>query len=462
MSVISIGVNHKTAPVEIREKLSFSDNSLPDALARLLDQPVILGCVIISTCNRTEIYAHVTDIESGIETIRSFLQHKSGVEASMIKKYTYAFTQHKTARHLFRVAAGLDSMLLGETQILGQVRTAYHLAQEYKATDKVINTLFKHAITVGKRARTETGIDQHAVSISYAAVELAKQIFHDLTGRSVLVIGAGKMSELTAKHLVANGVSGVIVSNRSHDRAECLARQFGGRAVKFDELHRYLEAADIVISCTAATHYVVRASDVQSALSPKPNKKIMMIDIAVPRDIDPAVGKIPGVTLYDIDDLQNVVDNNLMERKRAAIMAEGIIEEQVDEFVQWLDMQYVIPTVSALKKRGEEIKEREMARALGKLGNISEHDRKVIGSMANNIVNQLLHTPVTRLKEYALTEQGPLYKEAMEELFCLDDVDYLVTPNGHTNVKQSTKVGKHGKAQASQPKRRASIEGYLA
>lgn len=448
MSVISIGVNHKTAPVEIREKLSFSDNSLPDALARLLDQPLILGCVIISTCNRTEIYAHVTDIESGIETIRSFLQHKSGVEPSMINKYTYAFAQHKAARHLFRVAAGLDSMLLGETQILGQVRTAYHLAQKHNATDKVINTLFKQAITVGKRARTETGIDRHAVSISYAAVELAKQIFQDLTGRSVLVIGAGKMSELTAKHLVANGVSGVIVSNRSHDRAECLARQFGGRAVKFDELHRYLEAADIVISCTAATHYVVRASEVQSALTQKPNKKIMMIDIAVPRDIDPAVGKMPGVSLYDIDDLQNVVDSNLMERKRAAIMAESIIEEQVDEFAQWQSVQYVIPTVSALKKRGEEIKQKELARALGKLGNISEHDRKVIGSMANNIVNQLLHTPVTRLKKYALTEQGPLYKEAMEELFCLEYVDNLVTPTKHTNLEQSTKVGKHGKAPA--------------
>lgn len=272
MSVISIGVNHKTAPVEIREKLSFSDNSLPEALAKLLDQPVVLGCVIISTCNRTEIYAHVTDAESGIETIRSFLQHKSGVEAAMIKKYTYAFTQHNTARHLFRVAAGLDSMLLGETQILGQVRTAYQLAQKHNATDKVINTLFKHAITVGKRARSETGIDQHAVSISYAAVELAKQIFHDLTGRSVLVIGAGKMSELTAKHLVANGVSGVIVSNRSYDRAECLARQFGGRAVKFNELHHYLEAADIVISCTAATHYVVRASEVRGVLAEKQAK----------------------------------------------------------------------------------------------------------------------------------------------------------------------------------------------
>ncbi|WP_347491080.1 glutamyl-tRNA reductase [Desulfoscipio sp. XC116] len=454
MSVVSIGVNHKTAPVEIREKLSFSENSLSDALDRLLDQPVILGCVIISTCNRTEIYAHVTDVESGIETIRSFLQHKSGVEPVMIKKYTYAFAQHKTARHLFRVAAGLDSMLLGETQILGQVRTAYQLAQKHNATDKVISTLFRQAITVGKQARTETGIDQHAVSISYAAVELAKQIFQDLTGRSVLVIGAGKMSELTAKHLVANGVSGVIVSNRSYDRAVCLARQFGGQAVKFNQLYRYLEAADIVISCTAATHYVVRAPEMQRTLAENTGKKIMLIDIAVPRDIDPAVGSLPGVKLYDIDDLQNVVDNNLMERKRAAIMADAIIEEAVEEFSRWQGIQYVVPTVTALKKHGESIRQREMTRALSKLGDLSAHDRKIIESMANTIVNQLLHTPVTRLKEYALTEHGPVYQEAVEKLFLPDNPDDLDESDRRAVAGQPTKE-KRGK----QPKPAARASG---
>ncbi len=443
MFVISIGVNHKTAPVEIREKLSFSDNALPDALARLLDHPLILGCVIISTCNRTEIYAHVSDVENGIETIRIFLQHKSGVEPAMIKKYTYAFAQHKTARQLFRVAAGLDSMLLGETQILGQIRTAYQLAQKYNTTDKVINTLFKYAITVGKRARTETGIDQHAVSISYAAIELAKQIFQDLTGRSVLIIGAGKMSELTAKHLVANGVSGVIVSNRSYNRAEYLARQFGGRAVKFNELHHYLESSDIVISCTAATHYVVRAPEVRKILTQKTDKNIMFIDIAVPRDIDPAIGGLSGVRLYDIDDLQNVVDNNLMERKRAAILADVIIEEMVEEFARWQGEQYVIPTITALKRHGESIKQRELARALGRLGNPSEHDRRVIGSLANTIINQLLHTPITKLKEYALTKQGPNYQEALKKLFCLDDLD---APVGQPDDQQPVKESKQTRA----------------
>ncbi|SFR10196.1 glutamyl-tRNA reductase [Desulfoscipio geothermicus] len=422
MSIISIGVNHKTAPVEIRERLSFSDNSLQESYFRLLDNPAILGCVILSTCNRTEIYAHVADIEKGIETIRCFLQQKSGVDYTLIKKYTYAYRKNKASQHLFRVAAGLDSMLLGETQILGQVRTAYQLAHKYAATDKVINTLFNKAISAGKRVRTETGIDHHAVSISYAAVELARQVFSDLTGRSVLVIGAGKMSELTAKHLVANGVSGVIVSNRSYDRAECLARQFGGRAVKFDELYCHLHSADIVISCTAASHYVVHAAQVQEVLNKNPDKKIMMIDIAVPRDIEPDVRDLPGVTLYDIDALQNVVDNNLMERKRAAILAEAIIDQEVDEFAKWQGMQFVIPTVAALKQRGEEIKQKELIRAYNRLGDLSERERKVIGSLANSIVNQLLHTPITQLKTYALTDQGPLYTETINKLFRLEEM----------------------------------------
>lgn len=419
MPVIVVGVNHKTAPVEIRELLAFSEHSLPQSYEDLLACPHISGCVIVSTCNRTEIYASVADCDSGAETVLKFMQHRSGVETTTIKKHTYVLTRNKTVRHLFRVAAGLDSMLLGETQILGQVRTAYQHAHQNAATDKVMNTLFKRAIEVGKRARTETGIDHHAVSISYAAVEMARQIFGDLTGRSVLIIGAGKMSELTARHLVSNGVSGVIVSNRSFERAVELAGQFGGRAVKFDDLYHYLGAADIVISCTAATHYVIRTAGVRRMLAHYPGKKIMMIDIAVPRDIEPDVRLLPGVSLYDIDALQNVVDSNLMERKRAAVQAESIIEEEVAGFTRWEDVQYVVPTIAALKRQAEEIKQKELQRAYNRLGELTPHERKVIGSLASSIINQLLHTPVTRLKEFALTDKGPLYNEALNELFRL-------------------------------------------
>lgn len=419
MLIIVVGVNHRTAPVEVRERLSFPEHSLGNFLDRLNNYPAIEGCVIISTCNRTEIYAATRKLDEGLNAIWDFLSQKSGVDISEIKNYSYTHTLYDTIRHLFRVAAGLDSMILGETQILGQVRQAYQMACQHGSTNRVLNTLFQQAITVGKRVRSETGIDQNAVSISYAAVELAKQKFKDLRGRSVLVIGAGKMSELTARHLVANGVSGVIVSNRSYQRALKLAAQFKGRAVKFDQLYHYLSEADIVISCTAASHYVVRLKDVAGVIAARQGRPIMMIDIAVPRDIDPAAGKLPGVTLYDIDDLQQVVDQNLAQRKKAAVVAESIIEEELEQFMQWLSMQFVVPTIAALKQRGEEIKKKELHRALNRLGDISEHDRKVVSSLANSIVNQLLHVPVTQLKAYALTPEGHLYMKVLQNLFQL-------------------------------------------
>lgn len=420
MLIIVVGVNHRTAPVEIREKLSFSENSLGEALRKLQENPAIEGCVIISTCNRMEIYAATREMDEGLNAIWDFLSRKSGVDISEIKNCTYAHTLYDTIRHLFRVTSGLDSMVLGETQILGQVRQAYQACCALGATNRVINTLFQQALTVGKRVRSETGIDQNSVSISYTAVELARQIFGSLAGRTVLIIGAGKMSELTALHLVANGVTGVIVSNRSYDRAQALAGRFGGKAVKFDQLARHMAEADIVISCTAASHFVVRYNDMEQLMAGRSNKKIMMIDIAVPRDIDPAIAGISGVALYDVDDLQNVVDQHLHERKKAAVLAEGIIEEELEEFMKWLATQFVVPTIAALKQWGEEIKQQELRRALNRLGELSDHDRKVIGSLANSIVNKMLHLPVTRLKEYALSPEGHLYTEVMHNLFELD------------------------------------------
>jgi len=420
MLIFVVGVNHRTAPLEVREKLSFSEHSLGDSLAALKAYPAIEGCVILSTCNRTEIYAATREMDEGLSAVRDFLSRKSGVDISRIKNFTYAHTLYDTIRHLFRVTAGLDSMILGETQILGQVRDAYQAACRYEATNRVLNVLFQQALTVGKRVRTETGIDRNAVSISYAAVELARQTIGELSGRSVLVIGAGKMSELTVRHLVANGVSGVIVSNRSYRRAVELAAQFNGRAVNFDQMLDCMVDADIVISCTAASHYVLRYSDVASVMAERPGKKMMMIDIAVPRDIDPACAKLPGVTLYDVDSLQHVVDRNLAQRKEAAVTGETIIEEELSQFMQWLGTQFVVPTIAALKRWGEEIKQKELRHALNRLGEISDHDRKVVGSLANSIVNQLLHVPITRLKAYALTPEGHLYTEIMQNLFDLE------------------------------------------
>lgn len=420
MLIAVVGLNHRTAPVEVREKLSFPGHTLKGALRRLKSYPVIEGCIILSTCNRTEIYAATLEMDEGINAIWDFLSRWSGVNKSEIKNFTYCHTLYDMIRHTFRVASGLDSMLLGETQILGQLRSAYLDAVEYEATNRVINTLFQLALTVGKRVRTETGIDRNAVSISYAAVELAKQHLGDLNTRQVLIVGAGKMSELTARHLVDNGISGVIVSNRSFERAEALAAQFGGRAVNFDELYKYMESADIVISCTAASHNVIKAEEMQQVMDKRKGRKIFMIDIAVPRDIETKVGELAGVTLYDIDDLKSVVDHNLTERRHAANKAELIIEEELEKFMKWHGTQFVIPTVTTLKNWGEDIKQKELQRALNRLGELSEHDQKVVSSLANSIVNQILHVPINQLKKYALTVEGHLYTEIMQNLFELD------------------------------------------
>ncbi|MHB8157618.1 MAG: glutamyl-tRNA reductase, partial [Desulfocucumaceae bacterium] len=405
--------------------------------------PAIEGCVIISTCNRTEIYGATRELDDGLGAVWDFLSVKSGVDISEIKNCTYVHNLYDAIRHLFRVASGLDSMVLGETQILGQVKNAYQAAFGYGSTNKVLNTLFQQAITVGKRVRTETGIDKNPVSICYTAVELASQIYGGLSGKSVLVIGAGKMSELTAQHLVANGISGIIVSNRSHQKAEKMAKKFGGKAVRFDQLFGCMEQADIVISCTAASHYVVRGIDVREMMNRRSGKKIVMIDIAVPRDIEPSAGEIEGVTLFDVDDLQNVVDRNLAERKKAAVEAEGIIEEELDEFMKWLGTQFVVPTITSFKKLGEEIKQKELKRALNRLGDLSDHDKKVISSLANSIVNQLLHIPVTKIKEYALTPEGHLYTEVIQNLFDLE------VPGQQSRAEKKTKAGIHlvGKAE---------------
>ncbi len=420
MLIAVIGVNHRTAPLEVREKLSFPEWGMSDWLSRLQSLPGIDGCAVLSTCNRTEIYIAPLELDTGMSSVWSFLYEQSGLDISEIKNYTFCHTLYDAIRHMFRVVAGLDSMILGETQILGQVKRAYEMALAAGSTNGVLNTLFQQAITTGKRIRTETGIDQNPVSIPYAAVELARQSLGALEGRSVLVIGAGEMSELTAVNLVSNGVSSVIVSNRSYDRAVTLAEKFNGIAVKFDQLFHYMSQADIVISSTAAQHYVIKYQEMQVVMDQRAGKTIMMIDIAVPRDIDPEVGKLPGVNLYDVDNLQNVVDAHLAERRKAAVAAEGIIEEELDEFMKWLSTRFVVPTITAIKKKADEIKQRELCQAFNRLGELSERERKIIGSMANAIVNQLLHDPVIKLKQYALTPEGHLYTEILQNLFNLE------------------------------------------
>ncbi|MGS0764141.1 glutamyl-tRNA reductase [Syntrophomonas curvata] len=426
MYVLLAGLNHRTAPVSIRERFAFCGTSLDHAYAYFKDQAEIEGTVILATCNRTEIYATSRDIESGMKVLRQFMSGYSGMTNQELEQYLYQPNCYQAISHLFRVTAGLDSMILGEAQILGQVKDAYQASVQAHASDGVLNSLFLKAIYIGKKVRTETRIDQRPLSVPFTAVELARQILGDLQGKTVMVIGAGEMSELTTQCLMENGIRTVIVSNRSYDKALAMASAFNGRAVRFDLLASELNEADIVISCTAASHYVVREDNCRPVLQARQGRKIIMIDIAVPRDIDPGLKDIDGVFMYDIDDLQNVVDANHLEKQKSIRQAERIIAAEISGFNQWLDSLYVVPVIKALKARGEDIKQKELRRAFNRLGKISEQEERVISSMANTIINQLLHSPMINLKEMAGSSQGHLYAEVVKNLFGLQiDVEEL-------------------------------------
>jgi len=419
MYVLVAGVNHRTAPVEIREKFSISGTALQDAYNSLKSCNEVEGSIILHTCNRTEVYATTRNIEEGTKELERFLRHFSGLGYHEIKNYLYQPNCHEAILHLFRVSAGLDSMILGENQILGQVKDAYLQAIEMGSSDGVLNALFQKAIYVGKRVRTETGLDKYPVSISAAAVELARRCLGSLDNKTVVVVGAGEMSELTTRYLMQNGVKSVIVSNRSYDKAVLLAESLQGRAIRLTELPGILPQADIVISCTAAAHYVMEQKNCGECLRDRQGRPIILIDIAVPRDIDPALGEIPGVYLYDIDDLQGVVDANYLERQRASKEAEKIIAEELDKFNQWLASLYAVPVITALRNQAEAIKQQELQKAINRMGPLSEHQHKVLGSMANSIVNRLLHNPVIVLKEMSASNQGHLYAEVVKKLFDL-------------------------------------------
>ncbi|MEA4926486.1 MAG: glutamyl-tRNA reductase [Syntrophomonadaceae bacterium] len=418
MYVLLTGINHQTAPVEIRERFAFASNELAGLYDRVKEAEVE-GVVILNTCNRTELYATARDIEAGQKHLKEFLLDYSGLAAEEIDKYVYQPNCYAAINHLFKVSSGLDSMILGETQVLGQVKEAYQKAQELKASDGVLNSLFQKAIYVGKKVRTETAIDQHPVSVSYAAVELAKKVLGPLADKTVLVVGTGEIGDLTTKYLLQNGVHSVIVSNRSYDKAVEIAESLNGRAIRFDALSEELKVADIVISCTAASHYVIREDNSRAALLARNGRSIMFIDIAVPRDIDPALRAIDGVYLYDIDDLQGVINSNFSARQKAANMANDIIAEQLVEFNEWLASLYVVPVIAALKNHGETIKQNELKKAFNKLGKVSERERDIISALANSVVNQLLHFPVVNLKEMAVSNQGHLYAEIVKKLFGL-------------------------------------------
>ncbi len=438
MYILLAGLNHRTAPVEIREKLIVAEPELGNVYQCLLAKGEIEGAVILTTCNRTEIYATTRNIEKGQKVLLEFLKDYAGFDDWAINQYIYLSNCYEAILHLFRVVSGLDSMILGEAEILGQVKDAYQFAMDAKTSDSVLNTLFQKAIYIGKKVRTETEIDKHSLSVGNAAVKLAESSLGSLTDKAVLVIGAGKMGEISARSLMANGVKTVIVSNRSYDKAVDMARELNGRAVRFDQLDEELAAADIVISCTGASHYVVRGDKAWHILESRRGKPILMIDIAVPRDIDPGLQQIDGVQILDIDDLKGIVDANFEQRLKASAAAEVIIKQELEVFNQWLASLCVVPVITALKDHGEMITNIEVKKALNKLGEVTQQEEKIINSMAHAIVNQLLHSPIVNLKQMATCSDGHSYAEMVKNLFALD-----VNLEEHTEY-ENFKIGNQG------------------
>lgn len=423
MHIIAVSLNYRTAPVEVREKFAFAEETLPQALVELKQTNSILECVIVSTCNRTEIYAVVDRLHMCGHHIREFMERWFGIPHEQFARHLQIHEDREAIRHLFRVTCGLDSMVIGETQILGQIRSAFLLAQQEKATGTLFNTLFKQALTLAKRAHTETAIGESAVSVSYAAVELGKRIFGNYTHRNVMIIGAGKMGELTVKHLLAGGADKVIVANRTLERARELTDRLNGIPCMIDEVQKYVIEydIDIIITSTGSQNYVLNREQVEAAMKKRPNKPLFMIDIAVPRDLDPKIGNVNNVFLYDIDDLQAIVDGNLESRRREAEKIEAMIGQELSAYQQWYRTLGVSPVIRALQEKGASIHEETMESLMKKLPDLSERELKVIRKLSKSIVNQMLHDPIMRIKEMAAERRGDEAIRLFTEIFALEE-----------------------------------------
>ncbi|SFE49939.1 glutamyl-tRNA reductase [Paenibacillus algorifonticola] len=421
MHIITVGLNYRTAPVEVRERFAFSEKELPEAVKQLMNTDSILECVIVATCNRTELYAVVDRHQLCGHHIRGFMEQWFNLPRKEFTNHLYMYEDEKAIEHLFHVTSGLDSMIIGETQILGQVKDAFALAQQQKATGTLFNTLFKQAITMAKRAHSETTIGESAVSVSYAAVELGKRIFGQFAKKTVMLIGAGETGELTAKHLYANGADRVIVVNRTYERAVQLADKFNGIACSMDEATNRLHEADIVISSTGADSFVLTRQVVASAMQRRRSKPLFMIDIAVPRDIDPTIAAVDNVFLYDIDDLEGIVESNLEQRRKEAAKIETMIAQEMDLFEQWYKTLGVVPLIRALQTKAAEIHEETFNSLTNKLPDLDEHELKVIRKLTKSIVNQMMQDPILRIKEMAGERRADEAMDMFVKLFALEE-----------------------------------------
>ncbi|MFB1051799.1 glutamyl-tRNA reductase [Paraliobacillus sp. JSM ZJ581] len=438
MHILMVGVNFRTAPIEIREKLTFHQDKLIDAIQKLNQQKSVLENVIISTCNRTELYAVVDQLHTGRYYLKQFLANWFGMEKDVFSSHLVIYENDGAKEHLFRVTAGLDSMVVGETQILGQVKHAFHLAQSKQATGTVFNQLFKQAVTLAKRAHKETGISDHPVSISYAAVSLIKKLFYDMTSKHITILGAGKMGELAAKNLYDSGIETLTVVNRSLEKAQVLAQQFNGQALTTAQLSQTLLETDIFISSTNADHFVLTKHTLGSVMEErKPDRPLVMIDIAVPRDIDPEIASMDNIYLYDIDDLQDVVDNNISQRKQASDKIELMIEGEIVAFNQWLNRLGVVPIISSLREHALTIQAETMDSIERKIPDLTDRERKVISKHTKSIINQLLKKPVSEAKELAVEPHATEALALFVKIFGIED---LVNQKIKEQMKQNNVI----------------------
>jgi glutamyl-tRNA reductase len=420
MHLFLLGVSHRTTPVELRERLDFATRGLDAALTALSVRPATSEAVVLSTCNRSELYVACDEVAAARADLLSFLAEYHGLPSDDMTPHLYERVDADAAQHLFRVAGGLDSLVVGEPQILGQVKDAFAAATDGRTVGPVLNKVFPWSFTVGKRVRTETGLSEGAVSVSFAATALARKIFGDLTGRTVLVVGAGEMGKLTAQHLQAQGVGRMLITSRTLAHASALAASIGGAAVPWGELTTSLAQADIVITATGATLPILTRTQVEAVMRGRRNRTLFLIDIALPRDVDPAVGDLDSVFLYNIDDLQAIVQENLTRRAGEVSRAEAIVTDEVKKFEAWLSARGAIPTVVALRQRFEAIRRNELERLQPKLAGLPPEARSRVDEITRLLVEKLLITPTEQLKSTPDPERVRTYADALTRLFALD------------------------------------------
>jgi len=437
MNLQLLGVNHRTAPVEVRERLAIPESKLPHALQQLMTIPGVNEALILSTCNRVEIVAQTAN---GSTDLRHFLKQYFEVDPTPYEPHLYEFRQDEAVRHLFRVASSLDSMVVGEPQILGQVKEAYATARAAGTVQSYLDLLLTRAFAVAKRVRTETAVGSSSVSVASVAVELAGKIFGSLQGKHVCIVGAGKMSELAARHLVAQGAGPVFVANRTYERACALAERFGGQAIKFDSLYENCEKADVVITSTGAPVTIFKREHGARFLAKRRNRPMFFIDLAVPRDVDPEMSKLDGIFVYDIDDLQEAVSSHVESRKKEAEHAESIIRTEVERFHARLQTLHVVPTIVSLQDQFETIRQAELDRVRGRLGKLTPEQELAVEALTHGIVNKIMHTPIRSLKSAAAGPEMTTIIETFRKIFDLREKS-PVALEGSAEAPQDLKKG---------------------